>query len=187
VYGDQDRLPLVEDMTLNPMSPYALHKLISEQYCRLYHNLYGLETVSLRYFNVYGPRQNPEGNYACLIPKFIALISRGDVPVIYGDGEQTRDFTYVSDVVHANLLAATATNSVCFGEAFNVGAGNGLSVNEVTATIAKLVGKDIVSEHGPAVIEPKHTMADIKKSQELLSWQPSVEFVTGLEKTYEYF
>ena len=187
VYGDQDTLPLTETMTPNPMSPYALHKLIGEYYCRLYHQLYGLETVSLRYFNVYGARQNPDGDYACLIPKFIFLIAQGETPTINGDGQQTRDFTYVSDVVEANVLAATTAKANCFGEAFNIGAGSGLSVNEVTDTIAKLIGKNITPKHGPAVIEPKHTTADIKKSGGSLRWKPGVEFLVGLKTTYEYF
>jgi UDP-glucose 4-epimerase len=180
VYGDQDRLPLVEGMAPNPMSPYALHKLIGEHYARLYHRLFGLETVSLRYFNVYGPRQNPEGDYACLIPKFIALLSRGERPVINGDGEQSRDFTYVGDVVEANLLAASTTNPACFGEAFNIGAGQDRSVNQVTAEIVRLTGAQVQPTHGPAVVEPRHTRADMRKAKQLLCWEPQTAFAEGL-------
>lgn len=185
VYGDQDRLPLTEDMTPNPMSPYALQKLVGEHYCRLYHRLYGLETVSLRYFNVFGPRQDPAGDYACLIPKFIAIIARDDVPTINGDGEQTRDFTAVSDVVTANIAAATTTREGCFGEAFNVGAGRKLSVNEVTKAIMEIVDRDVIPRHGPPVVEPRETMADVSKIQQLLDWQPKAKFEDALRETID--
>lgn len=187
IYGDQEKLPLTEDMTPNPMSPYALHKLVGEYYCRLFYKIYGLETVSLRYFNVYGPRQNPAGDYACLIPKFIQLIQEGKIPTINGDGKQTRDFTYVTDVVNANILAATTKNNACFSEALNIGGGKNISVNEVTSQIIALSKKKIVPKHGLAVIEPKHTLADVAKASLLLKWQPKVDFEEGLKQTFKYF
>jgi len=187
IYGDQETMPLVETMTANPMSPYALQKLIGEQYCKMYYTLYGLKTVSLRYFNVYGPRQDPSGEYATLIAKFIKLINNNQQPIINGDGEQTRDFTYVGDVVEANILAAHTQNQNAFGETFNIGFGRNLSVNQVTQQIIKLSGKDIQPKHGPPVIEPKDTVADVRKVKELLDWIPKVDFEEGLKKTFEFF
>lgn len=182
VYGNQNTLPLVETMKPNPMSPYALHKLIGEEYCRLFYDLYGLETVSLRYFNVYGPRLNPDGEYACLIPKFVKLLNQQKSPIINGDGEQTRDFTHVSDVVQANITAATSRNVKIFGQAFNVGANNNISVNYVTQQIKKILKSDIEPIYGPAVIEPRDTYASIDKSRSLLLWEPKMSFNDGLIK-----
>ncbi|MCL4397622.1 SDR family oxidoreductase [Patescibacteria group bacterium] len=181
VYGDQDRLPLVETMTPNPSSPYALHKLVGEHYCRLFRELYGLETISLRYFNVYGPRQNPDGGYANLIPKFFRMLKDGNSPVINGTGKQTRDFTYVGDVVEANLLAANTTNPDCFGQTFNVGAGKNYSVNEVAEIIIKLTGSKSKVSYGPKVVEPQNTLADISKSTKLLGWSPKTNFTEGMK------
>lgn len=186
-YGDQETLPLFETMNPSPMSPYALHKLIGEEYCKMFNFLYGLETICLRYFNVFGPRQNPEGDYACLIPKFITKIHNGEQPSINGDGEQTRDFTFVDDVANANILAAKTTDEKCFGEVFNIGGGDNHSVNEVTDKILKISGKNIEPIHGPAVIEPHDTLADISKAKEYLGWEPQVSFEEGLKKAWEYF
>ncbi|HIH39023.1 NAD-dependent epimerase/dehydratase family protein [Candidatus Woesearchaeota archaeon] len=186
VYGDQTRLPLTEEMTPNPMSPYALHKLVGEQYCFLFTRLFGMETIALRYFNVYGKRQDPAGEYACLIPRFIKMIHEGKQPTIFGDGLQSRDFTHVSDVARANIAAATASRKECFGQAFNIGAGNNVSVNEVTKDIQKILEKKIEPIHAPPVIEPKHTRASIKKSKELLGWEPKIVFEEGLRQTVEY-
>ncbi|MEK6922565.1 MAG: NAD-dependent epimerase/dehydratase family protein [Nanoarchaeota archaeon] len=187
IYGDQDKLPLQETFTPNPMSPYALHKLIGEHYCTLFHKLYKIETINLRYFNVYGPRQSPDGGYACLIPKFIKLISSNTQPTINGDGNQTRDFTYVSDVVEVNVLASKANNKECFGEAFNIGSGNNFSVNQITENLIKLSNKSIKPIHGPQVIEPKNTLADINKVKTLLRWAPKIKLQDGLRMTYEHF
>lgn len=178
IYGDQDRLPFSEDMKPNPMSPYALHKLIGEEYCQLFSKLWGLETVCLRYFSVYGPRMYPDGDYALLLPKFIKLMSQDKVPTINGNGEQTRDFTYVSDVVEATLLAAQSHLS---GEIFNIGFGKSISVNEVAHTINRLMGKNIKSIHGPAVVEPRSTLASRTKAFDLLGWEPKVKFEEGLK------
>ncbi len=187
IYGDQVRLPLTEDMTPKPMSPYALHKLMGEQYCQLYQQLYGLEPVLLRYFNVFGPRQNPNGDYASFIPKFVTMMMAGEAPTIFGDGEQTRDFTYVGDVVAANIAAATTTHAACFGQPLNIGAGGQISVNGVVHEIKKVTGSEVHAIHGPAVIEPRKTQADTTTTARLLDWQAKVSFVEGLTKTFEYF
>ncbi|MCI0596489.1 MAG: NAD-dependent epimerase/dehydratase family protein [candidate division Zixibacteria bacterium] len=187
VYGMQARLPLVEKMEPHPISPYALQKLAGEQYCRLYHTVYGLETICLRYFNIFGPRQNPAGDYAGLIPKFIRLISENTPPTIYGDGEQSRDFTYVTAAVEANLRALETQKSAAFGEAFNVGAGQNRSVNEVTQKLFKLAGKNPAVIYAPAVLEPRTSLADVSKIQKRLGWKAPVSFEEGLKKTCEYF
>jgi UDP-glucose 4-epimerase len=187
VYGDQKTLPLKEDMKPNPMSPYALHKLVGEYYCRLYSLLYGLEAISLRYFNVFGPRLNPEGDYACLIPKFINLIKKGVRPTIYGNGTKTRDFTFVSDAVEANILAFKTGNKDSFGQVFNVGSGKNISVNDVTKLILKFTNRSIKPIYGPEVIEPEHTLADISKIKNSLSWYSKTSFEEGLQKTIDYF
>jgi UDP-glucose 4-epimerase len=189
-YGNQERLPLTETMTPNPMSPYALQKLVGEYYCKLYNLLFGMETICLRYFNVYGPRQDPSGGYACLIPKSINLVLNGKRPEIYGDGEQTRDFTYVKDVVEANILAATTNNEKSFGQVFNVGHGKNLSVNNVVKTIIDIVGsesRNIKPDYKPPVIEPKNTLADTAKIRNMLNWQPKFNFEKGIKETTAWF
>jgi UDP-glucose 4-epimerase len=187
IYGTQEKLPLTEDMKPNPLSPYALQKFAGEWYCRLFSHLYGIETISLRYFNVYGSRQNPNGAYAGLIPRFIAMVQQGQSHPIYGDGEQTRDFTFVSDVVAANILGATTTEKRCFGETFNIGAGNNISVNNVTSMLISLSKKEITPQYFPARIEAKDTLANISKAKNLLQWTPRVSFEEGLSKTYASF
>lgn len=188
LYGNQESLPLKESMPPNPLSPYALHKLIGEYFCSLYYRLYGLETISLRYFNVYGPRQSSDGDYACLIPRFIKKILNNDTPTINGSGEQTRDFTYVSDVIEANIKASLTENKKALGEAFNIGSASNISVNEVTRLILNLANKSsIIPIHNPPVIEPKNTLADITKASSILGWQPDCSFDQGLAKTYDFF
>jgi len=183
VYGDQDTLPLVETMKPNPMSPYALQKLTGEMYTLMFNKIYGLESVALRYFNVYGPGQNPNGGYAALIPKSISKFINGESPVIFGDGEQTRDFTSIHDVVEANIIAAWPDNTEVFGKAFNIGAGNNRSVNDVIKNIKEVLETDIEVIYGTAVIEPKNTRADICRSENLLGWKPSVSFEDGIRET----
>lgn len=184
-YGDQDTLPLVTTMKPNPMSPYALQKLVGEYYCGLYHLIHGMETVSLRYFNIYGPRQDPSGGYACLIPKSIMRVLKGEAPEIYGDGEQTRDFTFVKDVVKANLLAATTTNTEAFGKVFNIGNHNNLSVNFVVNCIVGDTGIEPLRK--PPVIEPKNTLADISETKGILGWSPDYLFEQGIQETIAWF
>lgn len=184
-YGDQTELPLVETMNPNPMSPYALQKLVGEYYSRLYNLLYGIKTVSLRYFNVYGPRQDPRGGYACLIPRSINLVLQNKSPEIYGDGEQTRDFTYVKDIVEASILAADTSDEKVFGQVLNIGGGCKISVNSI---VKNIVGnKNIEPEYKPAVIEPRHTLADISKAKDLLNWEPKYNFEQGIKETIDWF
>jgi len=187
VYGDTPTLPKREDMPPNPQSPYALSKLIGEQFCRLFWQLYGLETVSLRYFNIFGPRQDPTSQYAAVIPRFITALLRGERPTIYGDGEQTRDFTFVDNCVQANLLAATAEGVA--GEVFNVGAGKQTSVNELFRLIRSLVGvNDIEPLYAPPRLgDVRHSLADITKARERLGYEPSVLLEEGLERTIAWF
>lgn len=185
VYGETELMPLSEKTDPRPVSPYALEKLIGEQYCRLYAQLYGMETVSLRYFNVYGPKQNPAGDYSCLIPKFMKLLANGNQPEIYGDGAQTRDFVCVFDVVRANIIAGFSASKECFGDMFNIGTGSQFSVNEVFEIIRDLTGKhEIVPRYCPPFIEPRASCADITKSNIMLNWRPNIAFAEGLAQTY---
>jgi nucleoside-diphosphate-sugar epimerase len=187
VYGDTPTLPKREDMTPNPKSPYALSKLVGEHLCRLFWELYGLETVSLRYFNIFGPRQDPTSQYAAVIPRFITSLLRNEPPTIYGDGEQTRDFTFVENCVQANLLAATKPNIA--GEVFNVGAGKQTSVNELFRLIRSLVGADHIEPiyAPPRPGDVRHSLADITKARQLLGYEPSVSLEEGLRITVEWF
>jgi UDP-glucose 4-epimerase len=174
-YGDSDAMPLREDMPANPISPYALQKYIGELNCRLFSTIYGLSTVSLRYFNVYGSRQDPTGPYALVIGRFLLLKKEGKPLSITGDGTQTRDFTHVRDVARANLLAMESEN-VGKGEVINIGAGNNKSINE----IAKYVGGPI--EYVEKRIEPHDTLADISLAKKLLDWEPQVPFDEGIKE-----
>jgi len=187
VYGNANTTPFKEDMPPYPMSPYALHKLIGEQYAKLFNELYNVQTVSLRYFNVFGPRQNPERNYGFFIPKFITLISKNIQPTIYGDGKQTRDFIYISDVVAATIKAADLTNTQCLGQTINIASGQALSVNEVTDKILALRNSSFTPLFGPSVVEQRDSVADISKAAQLLGWQPEQSFDEGLKQTYDYF
>lgn len=172
-YGDQVRLPLSEDLPVIPKSPYGLQKYIGELSCRLWSEVYGLSTVSLRYFNVYGPKFDPEGAYALVIGKFLKQKKLKNPLTITGDGTQTRDFTYVEDVVRANLLAAASPN-VGNGEVINVGAGRNVSVNALAAMIGG------PSVHVEPRLEPHDTLADIRKAKELLGWSPTISLEDGI-------
>ncbi len=187
VYGDQESLPMTEDMKPDPLSPYALQKLIGEEYCKLFTFLYGMETISLRYFNVYGPRQDHTSGYANLIPKFIFLIEKNRRPTINGDGNQTRDFTYVDDVINANMMAVTAKTRECFGHVFNIGSGKNLSVNDITTNLIDLSNKHLQPIHGSALVEPRNTLAAISRAKKMLDWSPQTSFDVGLSKTYSFF
>jgi len=180
VYGEQEEYPTPETAKPNPMSPYALQKLVGEMYCQLFTRIYGLETNCLRLFNVYGSRMNPEGEYSSLIPKFIKLIDNGMHPTIFGTGEQRRDFVHVSDVVGAMILAA---ESEVYGEVFNVGSGWNHSVNQVFGLICKVLGKKTEPIYGPAVIEPTQTWADPTKSLDVLKWTSTMGLEEGLRMT----
>lgn len=177
VYGDviQENLPTNERSALTPMSPYALHKLIGEQYCSLFSKLYGLETISLRYFNVYGERQPLEGAYCLVMGIFANQVLNGNPLTINGDGLQRRDFTYVGDVVRANILAA---NTESYNTVFNIGNGNNYSVNE----LADMISKSSTRIHRDPVIEPRETLSDNFKAWEILGWRPTANLKTWVKK-----
>lgn len=187
VYGDSEVLPKVEDMIPNPLSPYAITKYIEEIYGRIFYRIYGLETVSLRYFNVFGPKQNPESQYAAVIPKFITNMLRGESPVIYGNGEQTRDFTYVDNVVKANILAVLSEN-VGHGEVINVACGERISLNQLVDKINKILGTTIKPIYEkPRIGDIEHSLASIEKARNLLGYGVKVYFEEGLRKTIKHF
>jgi UDP-glucose 4-epimerase len=184
-YGDTPELPKVETMPPCPLSPYALQKYTSERYCQLYHRLYGLETVALRYFNVYGPRQNPESEYAAVIPRFASACLANQAPVVFGDGEQTRDFTFVGDAVSANLLAAEAPGAP--GEVINVAGGRRVSLNQLLAEIREITGAKILPRHEAARPgDVRDSLASLERARELLGYEPQVELRTGLATTVEH-
>lgn len=179
-YGDQETLPLIETMSPDPLSPYGLQKYVGELYAKLFYDVYGLETVSLRYFNVYGPRLDPEGQYALVIGKFLKQRQNGQPMTIWGDGTNTRDYTHVKDIVRGNMLAATS-DKVGKGEVLNLGAGRQVTVKELT----EMIGGDVV--HEKARKEPKHTLADTNRAKELLGWEPSIRIEEGLQELKEEF
>jgi UDP-glucose 4-epimerase len=184
-YGDTPELPKVETMPPCPLSPYALQKYTSERYCQLYHRLYGLETVALRYYNVYGPRQNPESEYAAVIPRFASACLASQAPVVFGDGEQTRDFTFVGDAVSANLLAAEAPGAP--GEVINVAGGRRVSLNQLLAEIREITGAKILPRHEAARPgDVRDSLASLERARELLGYEPQVELRTGLATTVEH-
>lgn len=172
-YGDQDKMPLREDMPANPKSPYALHKYVGELYAKMFSEIYGLPTVCLRYFNVYGPGASAEGAYALVIARFLKLRQENQPMTITGDGTQTRDFTHVRDIVRANLLAAKS-DKVGKGEVINIGGGKNASVNRV----AELIGGPTV--HVPPRLEPHDTLADTSRAKSLLNWEPTVTLEDGI-------
>jgi UDP-glucose 4-epimerase len=186
VYGDCREFPEREDFILKPISPYAVSKLTGEYYAYTFSKTFGLEAVSLRYFNVFGPRQNPESKYSAVIPAFISRMLQGKPPVIEGDGKQSRDFTYVKNVVSANLAAAKAKGAD--GEAFNVACGNSYSVLDIVSHLNKFLGKKFEPEFAPPRRgDVQKTIADISKMKKLLKVEPTVDFESGLKKTLEWF
>ena len=185
-YGDCDVYPQSETISPNPISPYAVSKLTGEYYCRMFTKTMGLETVSLRYFNVFGPRQNPESKYSAVIPAFIAMLAANKPCTIDGDGLQSRDFTYVSNVVDANLAGCTASGAA--GMFFNVACGCDYSVVDVAETLKKILGKNIASLHGPKRAgDVKRTFADISLLRNILKVEPRVDFNEGLKRTVDWF
>jgi len=179
VYGDTPTLPKREDMVSNPQSPYALTKLVSEYYCRVFHQIYGLPSICLRYFNVYGPRQDSDSQYAAVIPIFIAKLSQDKSPIIYGDGEQTRDFTFVKDVIQANIIGAES--DAC--GVFNIGRGENSTLNDLAKTIINLVGKDLQSEYQPPRVgDVRDSLADISKAR-AIGYEPQYSLDKGLRET----
>ena len=187
VYGDTPTLPKREDMMPAPLSPYAVHKLAGEHYCRIFYQLYGLETVALRYFNVFGPRQDPQSQYAAVIPRFITAILAGKKPVIYGDGWQTRDFSHVENIIDANLAACQAGKGA-LGEAFNIACGGRISLMVLVDTINQIIGSEIKPKHEPARPgDVLHSQAAITKAGKLLSWKPRVDFREGIERAIGWY
>ncbi|MEW6328531.1 MAG: SDR family oxidoreductase [Candidatus Micrarchaeota archaeon] len=186
VYGDQPAVLKNEKMKPNPLSPYAVSKLAAEHYCRVFYKIYGLETVALRYFNVFGPRQSPNSQYAAAIPKFISAMRKGERPVIFGDGKQSRDFTYVGDVVRANLLALKARRAP--GEVFNIACGRRTTLNALIEKINGLLGTEIKPRYEkPRAGDVLHSLADISKARRILGYAPRYALEDGLKETIEWF
>ena len=186
VYGNSPKLPKEEDMPANPISPYAISKYTGEQYCRAFFKLYGLETVVFRYFNVFGKRQNSNSQYSAAIPIFIESLLEGKPSIIYGDGEQSRDFVFIEDVVRANLLACHAKNAP--GEVFNIACGEHTTINSLVRMIKELIGSDIkplYEEERKGDV--RHSQADISKARRILGYEPKVDLGTGLERTIKWF
>lgn len=187
-YGNTPVLPKHEGMPALPLSPYAAAKLTGEAYCRAWYHSYGLETVSLRYFNIFGPRQDPTSEYAAVIPRFIGAALEGRAPTIFGDGEQTRDFTYVANVVRANLAACFAPAEKVAGEVFNVGCGDRISINQLWREITAILGVSIEPIHAPPRTgDVRDSLASLERSRERLGYEPVVDLRTGLARTVEHF
>jgi len=185
-YGDTPTLPKVETMPTSPLSPYAVGKLVGEYYCSVFAKVFGLETISLRYFNVFGPYQDPTSQYAAAIPAFVTSILKDQPPTIYGDGEQSRDFTYIDNVVQANLCAARAKKTN--GEVVNIACGEKVTVNEIIALINEMVGKKVVPHYAPARAgDVKHSLADITAARKLIGFEPVVLFRDGLQRAIAWY
>ena len=188
VYGNTTELPKRETMPATPLSPYAVSKYAGELYCQVFCRAYGLETVVLRYFNVFGPRQNPDSPYAAVIPRFIRALLRRESPTIFGDGEQTRDFTYVENVVNANLAASRAPAGRVAGEVFNVGMGMSTSLKQLLGWLADITGFTPVPVYAPPRAgDVRASQADISKARQAFGYEPSVSLLEGLRRTVEWF
>jgi len=186
-YGDTPELPKRESMTPNPKSPYAAQKLAGEHYMRIFYEVYGVETVSLRYFNVFGPKQDPASTYAAVIPRFITAVLMGTSPTVYGDGLQTRDFTYIDNVVRVNLLACKASKEAC-GRVFNIACGERVSLLEILEIIYGLAGRRVPPRfEPPRPGDVRDSLADISLARDLLGYEPMVPFPEGLSRTFDYF
>ncbi len=188
VYGGAEQFPTAETAPTWPRSPYAVTKLTGEHYCRVFAELYGLETVSMRYFNVYGPRQRPDSAYAAVIPLFIDALQRGVPAQVHGDGKQSRDFTYIDDVVAANLAAASAPAEQCSGKAYNIAGGCAYSLLDLLDILGEILGVEWRADHGaPRPGDVRHTRADISAAREDLGHDPKVDFADGLARTVAWF
>lgn len=185
-YGESPELPKREEMPAKPISPYGLMKYVGEEYCRLFTQLYGLETVALRYFNVFGPRQDPSSQYSGVLSRFITAMLAGKRPVIFGDGEQSRDFTYVSNVVQGNLLACHAAGVT--GRMYNLACGRRINLNAVVAALNRILKTDLAPVYeAPRVGDIKHSLADIARAGNDLKYSPSIQFEDGLRLTVEWY
>ena len=186
-YGDQPTLPKSELMLPDPLSPYAVAKLVGEYYCQVFTRVYGLETVSLRYFNVFGPRQDPGSQYSGVVSRFISALLSNERPVIYGDGEQSRDFTYIENVVLANLSAAEAPNAA--GKVINVANGERITLNQLLSELKDLTGKqDVTAEYlEPRIGDVRHSLADISLARQLLGYESKVDLREGLQRTIDWW
>ncbi len=187
-YGDTQVLPKVETMTPAPLSPYAVAKLTGEYYCRMYARTFGIETVVLRYFNVFGPRQDPQSQYAAVIPRFVTAALTGGQPVIFGDGTQSRDFCFIDNVVDANIKASEAPATEASGRVFNIACGSAIDLNGVVKLIGELTGKPLSARYEPSRAgDVKHSLADIDEAKTRLGYLPIVNFAEGLRRTVEWF
>jgi UDP-glucose 4-epimerase len=185
-YGDTPTLPKREDMAPRPLSPYAVSKLSGEQYLRVFASLYGMETLSLRYFNVFGPNQLPEGPYAAAIPRFVRAALAGNAINVFGDGEQTRDFCFIANVVNANLLAAASPRKLA-GEVVNIAGGRRISLNDLIKEIGRVLEKKLEVQYlDPRPGDVKHSLADIASAKELIGYEPTVTWETGIPPTVEF-
>jgi len=187
-YGDTPTMPKQEDMPPNPISPYAVSKLAGELYMTSFHRVYGLPTVSLRYFNIFGPRQDANSQYSAVLAKFITSMLQGEKSTIYGDGEQSRDFTYIDNVVAANLLAATQPESQVAGQTFNIATGHRFTLNETFAILKELTGYPGEVDYAPARAgDVKHSLADVARAEAQLGYRPLVDFKEGLRRTVAWY
>lgn len=187
VYGDNPNLPKKEESTGNPLSPYAVSKLTCEHLMKNFYNLYGMETVSIRYFNVFGPKQNPNSQYSAVIPVFIKRMMNKEPPIIFGDGEQVRDFTYIQNVVKGNILLAKAEKEKVTGKVFNIAYGGRISINDLVLKLNNILGTNLIPEYSrERKGEIKNSYADISRAREI-GFEPSVSFEEGLEKTVEFY
>ena len=188
VYGDTESLPVKESTELKPLSPYAEFKIKGEQMCAEYYQKHGLKTIVLRYFNVFGPEQDPESEYAVVIPLFIKKVLENKSPIIYGDGDQTRDFIYIRNIVHANMLTLKTDNQEAFGNPINIGSGQEISINQLLRLVNKNLGKKIEPEFSPEREgDIRHSCSDISKAKELLGYGNKYSFEQGLKETIEWF
>jgi nucleoside-diphosphate-sugar epimerase len=186
VYGATPELPKREDLPVAPISPYAVTKLAGESYCRSFSEVYGLETVTLRYFNVFGPRQDPLSQYAAVIPRFIGAGLDGVEMTIYGDGEQSRDFTYIDNVIEANILAMRSASAA--GQVFNAACGERITVNRLVEELGAILGTEVATRHvAPRAGEVQHSLADLSRAAEQLGYKPTVPFAEGLARAVAYF
>jgi UDP-N-acetylglucosamine/UDP-N-acetylgalactosamine 4-epimerase len=187
-YGDHPGLPKVEDKIGNPLSPYAVTKYVNELYARVYSSLFGLELIGLRYFNVFGPRQNPDGPYAAVIPLFMNSVLSNEPPTINGDGEHSRDFTFVANAVQANVLALTTENMKAVNQVYNIACGEQTSLNDLFGWIKQIAGSDLAPIHGAERTgDVKHSLADISKARELLGYNPATSVKEGLKLSFDWY